>query len=198
MITTKPRCRPATERLVIERVPSHDGTPTVAAYHELDDPNDWRTTVCKLVRPLFAFRIYDTTPDAADATNLCHVAKVIFEETLEARSAGRDRDVPDRIEVIGLPMSPDATDHERALKCREFETAEIAARKNPGMRDWYLRRRFENGEYSSSIHVISRLCQGNLYSSLNYWFYIEHVRRGGLDAELELGELPPDQLSNPT
>lgn len=30
------------------------------------------------------------------------------------------------------------------------------------------------------------------------WFYIEHVRHGGLDAELELGELPPDQLSTST
>lgn len=160
MVTTEPRCRPAIERLVIERAPSHDGTPTVAAYHELDDPGDWRTMVCKLIRPLFAFRIYDTTPDAANVNNIYHVAKAIFEETLEARSAGRDRDVPDRIEVVGLPMSPDATDDERAVRCREFETAEMIARNNPSMRDWYLRRHFENGKYSSSIHVISRLCQG--------------------------------------
>ncbi|ETS80170.1 hypothetical protein PFICI_07699 [Pestalotiopsis fici W106-1] len=248
-------------RMIVERAPSHDGLMAVTAYLSLD--NDERTAACKMTkRPLFAFRIYDTRPEAANVDSLCHVATAIYENTLEGRSGSRTT-ATDRIEVIALPMSADATDHERAVKCREHEEAEMVSRKNPGMRDWYLHRHHEFGDYLSEVHVISRLCQdweqaiqhvkdrmlrpedpaearadpfGTFITvawdfkedpwaqleededvpppemsvtphKISYldrclaqgreridWFYNVYVPDGGLDIELEQGQVPPDVL----
>lgn len=94
---------PAPRKLRIETIteeaPSHDGTPTITSYLRQLEPN---------LRPLYAHRVYDTTPDAAISGRAAELAKIIHEKTLDYRG-GYGRDEPDRIEVVAMPMPKDAT-----------------------------------------------------------------------------------------
>lgn len=137
-------------RMVVEAAPSHDGSQTFAAWHGSDP------------RPLFALRIYDTTPEAASADHLHHVAKVIYENTWKHRaSVGRGQ--PDRIEVVGMPMAA-ATDEERARRCREHHEAEVASRIRAASREWYIPTTRTESSYWSHIKVLKRLSQGVRFS----------------------------------
>jgi hypothetical protein len=128
---------------VNEEAPSHDGTLTVAAYWPQLEPDS---------RPLYAHRIYDTTPDAAVLGRTGELAKVINEKTLHCRQRS-DRGEPDRIEVVALPMLEDATTEERLEKCKANYLAEVATREA----DWHLPRTFRRNNYQRAIVVIDRL-----------------------------------------
>lgn len=136
--------------MVVEAAPSHDGSQTFAAWYGSDP------------RPLFALCIYDTTPEAASADHLRHVAKVVHENTWKHRaSVGRGQ--PDRIEVVGMPMTA-ATDEERASRCREHHEAEVASRIRAASREWYIPTTRIESSYWSHIKVLTRLSQGVCFS----------------------------------
>ncbi|CAJ2500934.1 Uu.00g037870.m01.CDS01 [Anthostomella pinea] len=114
----------------VEAAPSHDSSPTYAAYDNLAEGEN---------RPLFALRVYDTTtqPAAASDDHVRYAAK-----------------------VVGLPMTADVTDDERAQRCREDQIAEVAARKSAGLQDWFLPGTYMTDSHLFGIHVITRLERG--------------------------------------
>ncbi|PQE22389.1 ArcA-like protein [Rutstroemia sp. NJR-2017a WRK4] len=119
---------------LVEEAPSHDGTLTMTAYQPKYEPH---------IRPLFAHRIYDTTPDAAIPGRAGELAKVIHEKTEKYRE-GNGRAEPDRIEVVALPM------HEmrQLRKDTRMATREV---------DWELPKLIVERGYERAIIVIGRL-----------------------------------------
>lgn len=134
----------------VEEAPSHDGSPTCAAYE--NRPKGWN-------RPLFALRVYDTTAHTTSADHVCHAAQVVHEYTMSYHY-GIGRSEADRIEVVDLPMAAAATDDERAQKCKEHNLAEIAARSGAGLKDWFLHGTFKTDSHLYLIAVITRSNEG--------------------------------------
>ncbi|KAF3024986.1 hypothetical protein E8E14_013931 [Neopestalotiopsis sp. 37M] len=146
---------------IVEQAPSHDRSPTYAAYRNLPTGDNE-------MRPLFALRLYDTTAEAGSPDHVRRVAGVIHDRTWRHRSTV-GRAAPDRIEVAGLPAAivsdnqATTADHDEQLarRCRDHYLAEMAARKSAGQqRDWYIPGTFETDAYRFSIQVITRLSQG--------------------------------------
>ncbi|KAI9643613.1 hypothetical protein NHQ30_008235 [Ciborinia camelliae] len=141
--TGQPAPRRRRMETVIEEAPSHDGTPTTAAYWWPREPN---------LRPLYAHRVYDTTSDASIPGRAAELAKVINEKTWDYRD-GYGGGEADRIEVVALPMPEDATAEERVEKSKVHYMAEVSTREA----DWHLPRTFRHDGYQRAIIVIDRL-----------------------------------------
>ncbi|ROV96066.1 hypothetical protein VPNG_09127 [Cytospora leucostoma] len=108
--------------------PSYDGAPTFASYWSLAPVR--RGDTKQPVRPVWAHRIYDTThilKDNEPGDVAAALAEAIHKGTWSYRNT-YGRGTPDRVEVVKLPMTADATDEERALRCREHKTAEVVYR----------------------------------------------------------------------
>ncbi|THV48858.1 hypothetical protein BGAL_0224g00200 [Botrytis galanthina] len=146
-MANKPTGMPAPRKLRIETIteeaPSHDGTPTITSYRRQLEPYP---------RPLYAHRVYDTTPDAAIPGRAAELAKIIHEKTLDYRG-GYGRDEPDRIEVVALPMPKDATAEQRVKKCKAHHLAEVVTRE----KEWHLSRTFVDDGYQRAIVIIDQL-----------------------------------------
>lgn len=134
---------------VVEEAPSHDGSLTFAAYQRQfpDEP----------IRPLWTHCIYDTTSQAADPQHISYVARIIHENTYRTRQHDGSRD---RIEVIGMPMPSDATDEQRATKCREHHVAEINSRNAAKRDDWCIPGTLQRDSYLRVVYVIFRFGDG--------------------------------------
>lgn len=127
---------------IIEAAPSHDGTPTTAGYWLLEP----------MQRPLYAHRIYDTTPDAAIPGRAAELAKTINERTWDYRMRSGCGQY-DRIEIVALPMPENTTAEERVSKCKAHHIAEMSNREA----DWHLPRTFRDNDYQRAIIIIGRL-----------------------------------------
>lgn len=103
----------------MEQAPSHDGAPCFTAY-TVDAEN--------MGRPLFAIRVYDTTPEAGGADRTRDLALKIHRGTEHERVERQPAVDRDRIEVVGLPMAPDTPDERRIEACKAHHMAEVAAR----------------------------------------------------------------------
>ncbi|KAM0145441.1 hypothetical protein ACHAQE_011276, partial [Botrytis cinerea] len=138
---------PAPRKLRIETIteeaPSYDSNPTITSYRRQLEPNP---------RPLYAHRVYDTTPDAAIPGRAAELAKILHEKTLDYRG-GYGRDEPDRIEVVALPMPKDATAEQRVKKCKAHHLAEVASRE----KEWHLSKTFVHNGYQRAIVIIDQL-----------------------------------------
>lgn len=137
---------------IVEQAPSHDGAPTYAAY-----ARRWPGKP----RPLYAVRIYDTTPGAAAPNRTSEVAKVIQEKTERYRGTA---DAHDRVEVVAIPMTLDATDQQRADRCREHQLAEVRSRGGSGKEDWgewaLPKLACDDAVYRQAIIIIDQLDNG--------------------------------------
>ncbi|KAM3148412.1 hypothetical protein ABEW05_011367 [Botrytis cinerea] len=146
-MSNKPMGMPAPRKLRIETIteeaPSYDSNPTITSYRRQLEPNP---------RPLYAHRVYDTTPDAAIPGRAAELAKILHEKTLDYRG-GYGRDEPDRIEVVALPMPKDATAEQRVKKCKAHHLAEVASRE----KEWHLSRTFVHNGYQRAIVIIDQL-----------------------------------------
>lgn len=134
---------------VVEEAPCHDGSPAFAAYQR-QFPGD-------PIRPSWTHCIYDTTSQAADPQHVSYVARIIHENTYGARQNDGSRD---QIEVVGLPMPSDATDEQRATKCREHHVAEINSRSAAKRDDWCIPGTLQRNSYLRVIYVICRFGDG--------------------------------------
>lgn len=142
---------------IVEDAPSHDGAPTFASYWS---PPPVREGDAKQpVRPVWAHRIYDTTPilkDNEPRDIAAALAEAVHKGTWLYRST-HGRGTPDRVEVVKLPMPADATDEDRALRCRDHNTAEVAYRARDAPAGWLLPANFRQPPYQRTIFVINSL-----------------------------------------
>lgn len=148
------------EETVVEPAPSHENTPTFAAYSVIEgtQPAD-RTKQ----RPAYCLCIYDVTPDANPA-RAEQMARAIFERTMaHRRRPDNDRD---RVEVVALPRpevreQSDIADRELAEHCARHFEKERASRLVIGdaalAKSWYLPEMLSDQWYSMGILVISRV-----------------------------------------
>ncbi|KAK2037092.1 hypothetical protein LZ31DRAFT_580280 [Colletotrichum somersetense] len=100
--TKRLKTPPPKNKTIVYSAPSHDGSPAFVAYEvpeTVANDDEAGLTAC---RPLYAFVIYDTTPEALRPGRTAELAQEIFERTYEERR-GNDL-LPDRIEVVDMPM----------------------------------------------------------------------------------------------
>lgn len=148
------------EYCIVEKAPSHDGAPTSASYWS--PPPVREGDARQPVRPAWAHRIYDTTPsvlavgDHEPRDVAAALAEAIHKGTWSYRST-HGRGTPDRVEVVKLPMPVDATDEERALRCREHNTAEVAYRARDAPAGWLIPANFRQPPYQRTIFVVDSL-----------------------------------------
>ncbi|KUI69825.1 hypothetical protein VM1G_05053 [Cytospora mali] len=161
---------------VVRSAPSHDGTPTFAAYDVLEHTQHLDDTA---QRPPFGLVIYDTTPDA-NPSRAERIARAVFDRTMTERR--RSEGDPDRIEVVVFPLrgadqssttstEPPLTDRERAEACTrhyEHERASRLAMPDPAdAKSWFLPERIYDDWYAWGIIVIDRL-EERWEGALNY------------------------------
>ncbi|EON98439.1 putative arca-like protein [Phaeoacremonium minimum UCRPA7] len=139
---------------VVEQAPSHDGAPCFTAY---------TVDAEQTTRPLFALRIYDTTPEAeagegADRTRQLALdihSGTEFERCDTAPAVDRDR-----IEVVRLPMPADTPDEQRIERCQAHHMAEVRARTTSHRADFYLPATFDTEGWWRGLVIIDRLENG--------------------------------------
>ncbi len=143
---------------VVEQAPSHDGTPCFTAY-SIDAENK--------ERPLFSLRVYDTRPEAGNAETIRTLALKIQEGTEAERCEAQPAVDRDRIEVVGLPLPPDASNEQRFAVCRAHHLVEIAARKAARKADFYIPATHDNYGYWHAFVILVHLGEGWESEALN-------------------------------
>ncbi|KAJ8059167.1 hypothetical protein OCU04_012141 [Sclerotinia nivalis] len=141
--TGQPAPRKVPYKTIAEEAPRYNDTPTITAYRQQAEPQ---------LRPPYAHRVYDSTPDAALPGRAAELAQVIHEKTMEYRE-GYGRGEAGRIEVVALPMPEGATAEERVERCKVHYIADVSTREA----DWYLPGTFLHDGYQRAIIVIYRL-----------------------------------------
>ncbi|KAL2130242.1 hypothetical protein VTI74DRAFT_6719 [Chaetomium olivicolor] len=125
-------------KVVVEPTPSHDGTPTFAAYEvqlallaaDPDSPDGYSDSPPSQDpenhRPPFGIRFYDITAGATPE-RAALLARRISELTYQARYNDRSYD-KDRIEVVAMPLPESMAADDQAARCIAHNEAERAAR----------------------------------------------------------------------
>ncbi|KAK2018574.1 hypothetical protein LZ32DRAFT_330530 [Colletotrichum eremochloae] len=148
------------EKTIVQPAPSHDGAPTFAAFQvpeNLETEDEIRP-----VRPPFAIVIYDATHTAC-ATRSARFARALFDGTLHSR---RSRDwLPDRFEVVTLPLPLSLSDDERVEACirhheKEFQSRLMIADKTEAA-SWFLPERIMDMWYARRILILNRFEAGS-------------------------------------
>ncbi|KAJ9148556.1 hypothetical protein NKR23_g4904 [Pleurostoma richardsiae] len=133
---------------VVEEAPSHDRAPCFTAYSV--DPEETS-------RPLFALRVYDTTPEAGGADRTRQLALKVHSGTEIERCDVAPAVDRDRVEVVGLPMAADTPDEQRIERCQAHHMAEVRARITARRVDFYLPATFDVEGWWRGLVIIDRL-----------------------------------------
>lgn len=142
------------QRLVVENAPNHDNTrPCSSAWWLRDYEPVEDTPANPERRPKWSIQVYDTTPQAADAAHVQRQARKIFEETWEQRR-NEGRELPDRVDVYGLPLPADTPDEERVRRCIAHQNREIHERNATGRADFFIPPTFDE-PYSRVLMIIA-------------------------------------------
>lgn len=143
---------PPPNKVIVEPAPSHDGSPTFAAYEApvpLLGPNDTPPSENpEKYRPPFGIRIYDITPTATPE-RAALLARRISELTYDTRYNDRCYE-KDRIEVVAMPLLDQSmTANDQAARCIAHNEAERAARLPIAdaavAASWYIVESFMHG-----------------------------------------------------
>ncbi|KAG7291438.1 hypothetical protein NEMBOFW57_001457 [Staphylotrichum longicolle] len=151
-------------KVIAEPAPSHDGTPTFAAYEVpvalLGPNNSPPSQNPEKYRPPFGIRFYDITPTATPE-RAALLARRISELTHDARYNDRCYD-KDRIEVVAMPLRDlSMTAEDRAARCIRHNEAERAARLPIAdatvASSWYIPESFQIRNYNKELFLICDL-----------------------------------------
>ncbi|KAF6806190.1 hypothetical protein CPLU01_15924 [Colletotrichum plurivorum] len=144
-------------KTVVQPAPSHDGSPTFAAYEVLEATAETEAEL-RPVRPAFGCVVYDTTHTAHPARS-ARLARALFERTEKTRRGDKSHDALDRIEVVTFPLPEAASDEERADACvRHYEREAQSRLVMPDRAEaisWDLPERFMDSRYSRMIVAIN-------------------------------------------
>ncbi|KDN62926.1 hypothetical protein CSUB01_05942 [Colletotrichum sublineola] len=147
---------PSPAKTIVQPAPSHDGAPTFAAY-EVPESTPETEAEMQPLRPPFAHVIYDATHTACP-TRSARLARALFDRTVENR---RSRDsLPDRIEVVTLPLPLSFSDDERVEACirhheKEFQSRLLIPDKAEAA-SWFLPERIMDRMYARRILILNR------------------------------------------
>ncbi|OHE94791.1 hypothetical protein CORC01_09898 [Colletotrichum orchidophilum] len=144
-------------QFVVLPAPSHDGTPTYAAYLKpkvAPQPDDWDYSSHQ--QAPFGMVVYDTTPSSTP-TRAAKMAHAISRRTLRRNVEwGRER-----IEVVCFPLPSHLTARERATACIRHHGHEIRSRvvmeDIDDAKFWFLPERFQDEWYGRGIAIVYRL-----------------------------------------